>query len=57
MTKYEWRKHRLEVGPHDTKSCPECAKRRETKARNARRNERAEVMRSLGMVKTPYGWE
>ena len=38
-------------------SCPECAKRRATKRANRNSRERSEALRSLGMVKTPYGWE
>lgn len=57
MTKIEWQEHNREVGAHDTKACAECAKRRKTRQRNQDARNRSEVYRSMGMVRTPYGWE
>lgn len=57
MTKQAWQEHARQVGDHDRKSCPDCKARMRTKKANRYQNERSQVMRDLGLVKTPYGWE
>lgn len=65
MTKKQWQQHSLEADLrhraggeiHDQKTCPDCAARRRTKRKNAYARSYYDAMRSVGMVKTPYGWE
>lgn len=67
MTRVEWLRHIASLGlPLDDRAqavkshaigCPECAARRATRRANRRQAERAGVLRSLGMTRTPYGWE
>jgi len=51
MSKLEWQQHWQQVGPHDTKTCSECAKRRKTKRANDNRKARDSALRSLGLTK------
>jgi len=37
--------------------CRICKARKRTRRANRNQRERADALRSLGMVKTPYGWE
>ncbi len=67
MTKQEWQEHIASLGlPLDDRAgavkahsveCHECKARRATRRANRRQAERYSVMRSLGMTRTPYGWE
>ena len=42
---------------HMRAGCSVCVARKKTRRAIRRRRERDDVMRSLGLVKTPYGWE
>ena len=57
MTKIEWQRHVREAGKHDPTGCPDCQARRKTRQRNLSQRSRYQAYRSVGMVKTPYGWE
>ena len=57
MTKQEWLKHNQETGKHPPNNCPLCQARLRTKRKNAYARAYNDAMRSVGMVKTPYGWE
>jgi len=47
----------LQASLDHMKSCMICLARRKTGKANRRRRERDAAMHSLGLVKTPYGWE
>ena len=65
MSRVEWVKHieqevgsfaRLTVLEH-AKTCRKCAARRRTRRANRNARERHEAMTSLGLKRTPYGYE
>ncbi len=57
MTKLQWQEHARITGDHDRKACPDCKARLRTKKKNSYARAYSDAMRSVGMVKTPYGWE
>lgn len=69
MSKQDWLRHRDEVDggrglsrdqfrdEHDIKACAQCRARSKQLRVNRSRRETNEVMRTLGMTKTAYGWE
>ncbi len=57
MTKAAWQQHAKDAGEHDRKACPDCKARLRTKRAVKSQRERYGVMRDLGMVRMPYGWE
>ena len=68
MSKQAWFQHILStglpLGPEGKEArashavdCKSCKARRATQRANRGQRERNGVMRDLGLVKTPYGWE
>ena len=51
MTKTQWQAHAKAAGPHDRTTCPDCAARRKTRARNDYARERDDAMKSIGLVR------